>query len=199
MNFLANRLTDCLIANQITSDDYREQYVYGLEVFLEKILNFGTLLILSFVNQDFVPNIFFMITFFSLRGRTGGYHAKHAVTCYIGSIAIYYVMSHLIVPIVLQHKYEGILIGILMVSIVVIFLLAPVNHPNLHLDDFEVIKCRRMSRRLIIAECLGLLIFMWLHISPRCISYAVMGIGTDAGLLLIAKMIGQEVKSNKDY
>ena len=72
VNLLAERITEYFIRNGITTEEMREENIYGLEVLMGKIVNYTTLIVLSFWKHNTIPMICFMIVFFSLRGRTGG-------------------------------------------------------------------------------------------------------------------------------
>lgn len=195
MHNMAIRLTDYLILNKITTEEMREEYIYGLEVFFGKILNYGTLILLALINKNLIPNILFMVSFFSLRGRTGGYHSKSPLNCYFGSIIIYTSITKFIVLVVLNNNYM--LIVIMSVSATIIFLLAPINHPNLVLNKEEIKVCKSSSRWLVILIIMCAASAIWLGINPVYIAYVVIGMGMDAGLLIIAKILKQEVKNEE--
>ena len=88
MTSFANYLTKCLIANDIVEKEQEEEYIYGFQKLLGKILNYTTLVLLSLYNEVLVPGIIFMIVFFSLRERTGGYHAKTPLRCYLEQLGV---------------------------------------------------------------------------------------------------------------
>lgn len=191
MNGLAQRFVDYLIENHITSPEMRQEHIYGFEVLFGKILNYGTLLLLSIIDHNIIGTLFFMISFFTLRGRTGGYHAPRASVCYLGSILIYICVSRVMAPFLSGNTYA--LLGIMGISVVIIFLTAPVNHPNLCLDEKEIQLCKSSSRRLAIVISLSVCLFVWLEAVPIYTAYVVAGMGMDAGLLIFAKIIKQEV------
>lgn len=60
MNSLANYLTKCLITNDLVEKEQEEEYIYGFEKLLGKVLNYTALVILSIYCKVFVPGIFFM-------------------------------------------------------------------------------------------------------------------------------------------
>lgn len=192
MNSLAVYLTRFLIENSIVEEEMEEEYIYGFQRLVGKVINYTTLVGLALYSKALIPGIIFMVVFFSLRGRTGGYHAKTSVQCYLGTVIIYLVMSQVVVPTILGKVYVYIVVTV--ISGVTILLFAPVNHPKLLLDVQEVKMCKKSSRWLflLISGCI------WtayaLHAKQICLAYAVMGLGLDAALILIAKMVGQEVK-----
>ena len=196
MTNLAHRLVDYLIENDITSSSMRDVHIYSFEVLFGKILNYGTLLLLAYVNRNIISTLFFMLTFFSLRGRTGGYHAPRATGCYIGTLFIYFTVSKIIVKFLVQNTYT--LFGTVVISSIIIFFFAPLNHPNLKLDENEIQACKNYSRWL--AVLISTIIFMsiWLDIIPTFIPYIAAGIGIDAGLLILGKILKQEVQKDEE-
>lgn len=192
MHRISVYLTDYLIVNRIITDDVREDHIYGFEVLLGKIINYTTLLFLAYINDNFVHTLLFMMTFFPLRARTGGYHCKKAFTCYLGTFAIYMVVTKVITQLFIEHI--SIMILSMLLSAVIIFFLAPINHPDLGLDKEEIVQCRSSARWLMWLILVCFLALWWLNIIPDKIVYVVAGVSVDAGLLITAKILRQEVK-----
>lgn len=192
MNTLANYLTRCLIANDIVEKEQEEEYVYGFQKLLGKVLNYTTLLLLSIHNKVLVPGMILMFVFFSLRERTGGYHAKTPLRCYLGTVASYFLMIRILIPAIMGKHFTY--TTIVVISILVVFIFAPVNHPNLLLDRQEIEVCRQSSRWLVLMVAGGIWIACVLQAKEICVAYAVVGLGLDAVLILMAKIAGQEVK-----
>lgn len=191
MGRLVGKVTIYLIKNNYIDEDKREECVYGLEIILGKMLNYLTLLLFSVINKNLPETLIFMIVFFSLRKGTGGFHAKRMKNCYMATIGIYFAVVGVIVPVL-----ENILFlksTVTLCAIITIFLLAPVNHPNLKLDLKEIKMCRNYSRILAVGIGVVIFTFLILKIIPVYISYAIAGVGMDAGLLIIAKIVRQEV------
>lgn len=192
MNSLANYLTKCLITNDLVEKEQEEEYIYGFEKLLGKVLNYTALVILSIYCKVFVPGIFFMIVFFSLRERTGGYHAKTALRCFVGTVVCYFLMIRIVAPAIMGKHFIYAMIAV--ISILAIFIFAPVNHPNLLLDEQEIEVCRQSSRWLVILVAGCIWIACVLQAREICVTYAVMGMGMNAVLIFMAKIAGQEVK-----
>lgn len=196
MHNIAVYLTDCLIQNEIAPDSRREEYVYGLEVMIGKIINYSTLLLIAIISGTLVPSIFFMITFFSLRGRTGGFHARTPLQCYIGTIIIYLLIIYVIAPLVEGKTW--VYAGILVFSWLIIWMFAPVNHPDLDLDNQEIEECRKSARWLLLLITLCMAGAVALNVKAVCIAYWVVGIGMDTILVCIAKILRQEVRKDEE-
>lgn len=195
MESLANYLTRCLMKNSIVEQEREEEYVYGFQLLIGKAINYTTLLILALIHSALIPGIIFMIVFFSMRGRTGGYHAKTPIRCYLGTIICYLLISQVVAPIIQGKMYAYIIIIIF--SGITILIFTPINHPNLMLDSREIAICRKSSKHLYILLTGGIWIANMLHINQVYITYAIIGLGLDAILINIAKITGQEVKENE--
>ncbi len=192
MYHIAVNLTNYLINNNIVNLEMRDEYVYGFEILFGKIVNYGTLLFLAYINQNLIHTLFFMGTFFTLRGRTGGYHCKKELGCYLGTLIIYAVVTWFITPMLFRHT--KLILAVMFISEIIIFAISPINHPNLRLSKDEIIQCKSASRWLTILIMICIFLFLWLDIIPDIIPYLVAGIGIDAGLLALAKILKQEVK-----
>ncbi len=77
-------LTDGLIRNRLLEEQDREIYEYGLGRLVGKAVSYTALLGLSLLIGTFVPGLWFLAFFFTLRGRTGGYHAATERGCFLG-------------------------------------------------------------------------------------------------------------------
>lgn len=191
---MAKYFTDYLIDNEITSIDMREEKIYEFELLLGKIINYGTIIFLAYLNGNLIHTIFFMISFFPLRERTGGFHCKNALNCYFGTVVLYFLVTKMIVPIMLVNTC--VLLGIVGISGMIIYMVAPINHPNLELDKNEVKICKSSSRWLALLISTCIIIALWLKIMPVSIPYLAAGMGLDAGLLIVAKITKQEEKKD---
>ena len=192
---LISKFVDYLILNNITSENMREVDIYSFEVIIGKMLNYGTLLLLSWMNGNILQTLVFMIVFFSLRSRNGGFHAKKFLHCYFGTIAIYFCVLNMIVPAIKAHKYMH--LYVMTISNITVYLFAPINHPNLQLNDDEIRLCKKSARRLIIGLSIGVIVLTKLSIISEYTYYMLAGMGVNTGLLLIAKILKQEVRKDE--
>ena len=69
-----------------------------------------------------------------------------------------------------------------------------VNHPNMNAEEEEVHELKKMSRIIVILELLVIFFLNWLGNAEMVIVYSGLAIILCAALLVIAKLIGQEVK-----
>lgn len=192
---LISKFVDYLIINNITSIDMREMHIYSFEVMVGKILNYGTLLLLSWFNNNILQTLVFMIVFFSLRSRNGGFHAKKFLRCYFGTIVIYFCVLNTVVPAI--KAYEYMYLYVVAVSVITVYFFAPVNHPNLQLNNDEIRLCKKSARRLIIGLSICVIVLIELNIILEYVYYMIAGMGINTGLLLIAKILKQEVREDE--
>lgn len=89
-----------------------------------------------------VTLIAFVICFYSLRARTNGYHAKSIVRCLIYSI-VAEVFFLRVLPTVWN---DMIACAALAISTVLIWILAPYNHPNMNLAPEEILACGKSAK-----------------------------------------------------
>ncbi|MCL2717619.1 MAG: accessory gene regulator B family protein [Lachnospiraceae bacterium] len=186
MNQIANKIFDNIVSQEINTEEMREHYVYGIEVLFGKIISYGTLLIMAAILDMWLPTIIFMITFYSLRSRTGGHHAKNFLQCYIGTICGYFLLMEFVAPYLIKNDIAFIVI--MVVSVPVILLYAPIDHPNLQLSEEEKKACKKSTKMLLLLILICIGVVEILNIGSAISVYIAIGVGMDAGLILIAKL-----------
>lgn len=187
----ANSMIDAMVKKKILISENRDYYAYILEVMIEKIITYSILIIISIIMKATIPTLFFMVFFFSLRGRTGGYHLNSFSKCLLSTLVIYFLINTVVVTFFLSH--ENVMYVILIISAVIIMYIANVNHPNLGLNTEEVQDCKKAARAIVIVELLCIIAGIALNMNKVCIIYGSLAIIMCAVLLSIAKIIKQEV------
>lgn len=184
------------IVRQMTEErlidkEQEDYYVYALITRAEQLITVGTILIISWFVNEFVPTLFFLLFFLSLRKRTGGYHFKSFIQCYIGTIVIYIAIIKLSAIIL---DYTNVLLIVLSLSICVVGLVGTVNHPNIHMNAVEISNSKMAARILVMLEG-GIIYFLFfMDANITCITYMSTAVIICAILLCVAKLTGQEVK-----
>ena len=183
MNKIARKIAQDLVVNEIIDNAQIEEYAYGLEVVLLKAVNYSTIIALAIMMKRLMPTLFFLISYIGLRGRTGGYHAKSAIHCYLGTVAIY--MGVVFLSEILLQYHIGFLFALAIVSGVCILSYAPVNNENLCLSKIEMEICRKSACVYVIGIFVCVCVLRFIGINPVYIVYCLLGIILDAGLLFI--------------
>lgn len=181
---MSEKITDIFVENEIIANENREIYRYGIQQGIMLLLNFFTLLIIGLIHGMIFEVLIFILAYIPLRSYAGGFHAKTHMKCYSVSVII-------INAVLLTIKYSRITISIYFLlaffSLIIIFILAPVEDENKLLGKIEIVIYRKKSRIIL------LIIFLWFVVAffteffsmVKFISLALTTLGI---LLLIGKV-----------
>lgn len=147
IKYCSQEMTKGLIKNGVIDEKEYKIYEYGFETFLASLINIVTVLIIGAISGRFIHTLLFLITYSSVRQFSGGYHAKNHIRCFITFMAIY--ISTLVFSAYIGvSKNNFIIVVSLIVSLVIIFQLAPLEHHNNPLNKFEKVRYRNITRGL---------------------------------------------------
>ncbi len=153
---MAQRIASFLVSKGAAVPDDIDVQIYGLQVILSTSVNLVAALLFSFIMGQLSFGISFLIAFMLLRRFTGGYHANSYLGCFLSLQAM------LLVGFASQRLYEsGISVVfpwvLTAVSIVLIFVLAPIDHVNKPSTPASRKKFRFLSRvmTLALAACVA--------------------------------------------
>lgn len=184
-------LVDFLIQQDVLDKTYRDDSVYGLTLFLEKMVTYLLLMGISFFLGKPAEGLMFAICFVFLRQSTGGFHAKTFIGCLAGSVLSFYVAMEVMAVWLQSHVLIS--SSLLLMACICVFVWAPVNHPNLLLTEDEIKRNKLWSRSILLIEVCIIEIGYVLHMQWQ--QYIVSAVILCATFILIAKLIGQEVKN----
>lgn len=186
--YLVRRLQE----QEMIEESQCELYQYGLECLLGKFLNCFIVFMCAIVINEVVSSTVFLIFFLILRGRTGGYHASTEVGCTCGTLLIYLIAIKVVIP--LLEKDRCIAFLCLCIVSVVVWMWAPVNHPNVNFSKVEMRQYRNRARTVLVLELLMIGILRVLEVCTEYYFSAISGMLLCAFLIIFAKVKGQEVK-----
>ena len=135
----------------------------------------------------------YAISFVMLRRASGGFHARTFAGCLMGTSLLFVFVIEVFVPFLGDHMAVEILL--LLCSAICVIIFAPLNHPNLALNLEEEKNHRKWSRLILGVELTFVFIGMLLGKSWQ--QYIIAGIITCAVFIIIAKIIGQEVRDDE--
>ena len=141
MKRLSSCIADFYIKRNIIKPNDREVYEYGLSLIINDVVTFLLIFAISAIFDEVRFAAEFLLTFCVSRVFCGGYHAKKEWICRCLMIGIYLGVSTLSAVIAPFGAVSAAVIAA--VSLVVLFILIPVRHPNKTLDEAEVKKNRR--------------------------------------------------------
>lgn len=171
-----------------------EDYVYAFICMIERFLTLGTIIIISICLNLFIHTLIFLIFFLSLRKRTSGYHANTFLQCYFGAIGTYMLIVFTYDFLVRSFR---ILDVFLIVSIAIIWTIGTINHPNMNMNFYELQESKKAARLVLILESCIIYFSIFIGVNLIIISYMAISIILCAALLLIAKILNQEVMENE--
>lgn len=140
---LADEATLLLITHNIVTEEKREAYTYGFELFFEKLFFYGIILVIAILTKTLLFSALFIFTYKMLRQYTGGFHCATAELCLIVSVLIYLVVVLLYLLDIDQIRFV-LSIGSL-ISTIIIFIFSPRESKNRPLEGEEKNKYRTMS------------------------------------------------------
>lgn len=146
MGKIIDKIVERCIEKQIIDSEDSEWFRYGLEKRIVTVFVGIPFLLLAILLTDIWGAIGFMGSFFLLRSKINGYHAKTPLQCMIASVLLEFMFLSLVYP----HVSIFSTLLIMAVSVIVIFFLAPFNDPSIHLDSREVTLCKNSARIRII-------------------------------------------------
>lgn len=156
---LAHKVVENMIKENIITTRYAHFYEYNFIVKVESLLTILSILTMAIYYELLGPMVAFLIFFLELRKRTGGYHAKTFLRCFMISNTIIYVFIKVLYPILMGQKMEFIFAGVTITS-VIIFKIGTVNHPNWNLNHVEYMQMRSVARKTVLLEYLVILTIM---------------------------------------
>ena len=187
---MAYYITQKLIHNDLILEKKSEYYIYILTAFIEKTIVVGSIILISLFFGLLVPSVIFLVFFLSLRKRTGGYHANTFLGCYLGTIAIY--LGILAVNTFLTDFLYWVL-AVMIIAVCIVLAIGIINHPNLEMDDNELTMAKKAARRMVILQGCFVLLMLFTGLDTIYINYMATAIILCATLLLLAKLLKQEV------
>lgn len=192
---LTNELVSQMTEAKLIDEELEEYYVYVLISWIEKFITVGTIILISVAIHKLLPTMFFLIFFFALRKRTGGYHLNKFYQCYLATVASY--ISILGMSSVLANN-PILLFTMLLWAIGAIEIIGTVNHPNMHMDSEELTELKASARIITLLEGAAICCFTILEADMVFISYMAIAVILCAALLCIAKITKQEVKVHEE-
>lgn len=158
--FMATKICNKLVSEQIISEKDFDVYVYAYEITLSETFNILGITLLSLVFGKIWLSLIFLLSFVPQRVHMGGYHASSHLKCHCVSFGIF-IACVMLSQIIADTKTFRI-ITLLIVFITALFL-APVEANNKKLDK----RCRYRNKiaavALIIPDMLIVSFDLFLH------------------------------------
>ena len=131
----------CADSGIITQKDI-PWFRYGLEKRIFTLVGAVPFFLLALFLTDISTAVPFFFSFYLLRRYANGYHAKSMGVCFVQSL----LFESVFLGLVGRFLNLPTALTVATVSALLIAVLAPFNHPNMHLSDKEICACRVRSR-----------------------------------------------------
>lgn len=162
---MSEKITDFLLLKKSITFEEKDIYIYGVELVTSSVINLSICLIIGLCLDEFLNSVLFFVIFCSLRKFSGGYHCMTYLKCNI-------LFSIIVLSSLLISKYvDGVeniplMLTVMMITILVIFCLAPVEHPNKQIDKKENKKYKIISLGIVLIHIISYL-FMLVGFNKR--------------------------------
>lgn len=147
--------TNYLIRRQVIDEDDRDIYEYGFHALYNNIIDIASIVIISILLGQIPQTILYHVSFVSIRQTAGGFHAKTHLRCFVMSTIIWLLSLWGIS----QANWPALCVILAGISVVLVWVKAPIEHENSPMDS-EKCKRMRMLSRIFSASFLMAIIFL---------------------------------------
>lgn len=180
---LAHEASILLITHNIVSEEKRDAYTYGFEIFFEKLFFYGIIFIIALLTKTLLFSTLFILAYKMLRQYTGGFHCKTAELCLVNSVLIY--LSVMLLFILDKEPIRLALAISASVSAIIIFIFSPKESTNRPLEIKEKKKYRMIS--IINAALLAIIVAISYRLNISFLFYSTAcSLTADAVLIILS-------------
>lgn len=191
MHTISKSIVKYYIENGCLEKEKTELYVYSLERRLQTVIGMAAMIMIGTILFDFISVLLFVLSFKLLRECTGGYHLKSNMSCIIWS-SIVMVLSLFISKLIFNNTVIAIIT--LSISIAIILIYAPVNHPNMNWNSKEFQIVRIYMHKRLIYVLISIIFCNSICAISHYSSILISSIFSVSLTVLLAKLLRQEVK-----
>ena len=184
INELSNTITLRLQRVGVIQDKF-EIYKYGFELLISSLIGISLILIIGLLSNTFSDSLIFLICFILLRQCTGGYHSKSYLSCNLSFITVYLIFIYY--RNYIMFSYKGLIISVI-TSLVIIFLLAPMEHKNKKMN-IEKKTYNKIVSRIISFTFLSITLILYFFKNPTYLVLSYVLISTSVLLLMGRKEV----------
>lgn len=187
---IAEKITLFYIRKNKVEQCEKETYDYCFEVLLSTAINLIAIIIMALVTKLYIETLCFTICFMSLRGASGGFHAKTHLGCFIVLLITYSALpiSYLFINL---STLKFVSIGFISLGSILILILAPVDNIN---NPFAVDMKKKLRLKSVIYTILAIIAYCSLIAFKVTIRYAYV---ISYVTLIVALSLGVGVINNR--
>ena len=179
---MIDRYIELLVKRKMISEEQVEDYKYQAICIVESTIVIGAMILVGIIFKQFVNVCIFIICFFNIRNKAGGFHLNAFWQCFLGTISL-----ECLVVVLVRYVSDKIYIldCVALVSFAIIFIIGALNHPNINYSKEEYIVIKKQSRVVILVICFIIVFLKVLHASVETIMYMEYAVIISAILLIL--------------
>lgn len=162
MDSVSKKCIEFFVANDIIKNEDKELYQYALSITISAVIHILTIIVLGIIFGLVVESIVFYMCFIAIRKFAGGYHAKTAGRCYFFSVLLSVLLLIVLKLLIcnISDLVNVIIFNVSLVSLVCIWIMAPLDTENNPLSDKEKVVYRRVTRSISLLVFIVFVVFL---------------------------------------
>ena len=183
-NSTINKAVNSWVNDGIIAEKDMDIYIYGLDLLVFSAINLIIIFVTAIITGRLIESIILLAVTIPLQVLGGGYHAKTHLNCF----CIMYVGWWLIMWLAPNINFT-MTVGILAMSAMLIFWLAPIPNVNAPISHIQSSKMKRYVRAFSIVFIIAALLSSDIFFGIQPINnFITIGIGTVAASMLAGKL-----------
>ena len=181
---LSIKIANFMVKRSIISDSDRNLYEFAYLSLIERLISWGTIIVLGTLFDCFLGSIIFTFSFVPLRIYAGGFHAKVYWKCFLIS-SITFLIVIVFFKNIYSHISTEIILFFLFISIIIIIKKAPIPDPNRPLNKKEFQNYKLVTRKILLIETIMIIPTSIYNIHNVFPAFTIIAIILEAFLLVI--------------
>lgn len=181
---LSIKIANFMVKRSIISDSDRNLYEFAYLSLIERLISWGTIIVLGTLFDCFLGSIIFTFSFVPLRIYAGGFHAKVYWKCFLIS-SITFLIVIVFFKNIYSHISTEIILFFLFISIIIIIKKAPISDPNRPLNKKEFQNYKLVTRKILLIETIMIIPTSIYNIHNVFPAFTIIAIILEAFLLVI--------------
>ena len=181
---LSIKIANFMVKRSIISDSDRNLYEFAYLSLIERLISWGTIIVLGTLFDCFLGSIIFTFSFVPLRIYAGGFHAKVYWKCFLIS-SITFLIVIIFFKNIYSHISTEIILFFLFISIIIIIKKAPISDPNRPLNKKEFQNYKLVTRKILLIETIMIIPTSIYNIHNVFPAFTIIAIILEAFLLVI--------------
>lgn len=141
---ISKKVVGYFVNNNYIQEKQTDVYQYGVTIAIQSIVIWLSSMVIGIMFNMFIENLFFFITYKTIRKFSGGFHSLRFSICYILSLLLNILFLFLI-QYLRVHTYYSLVVLLELFSLIVIIAYAPISNSNKQISKKEFIVYKLIS------------------------------------------------------